>query len=118
MANELMIISQRIKRFVDERDWAKYHNHKDVALSLVQEAAEVLEHFQWLTLKEAEKYAAEHREEIADELADVTAYLFTLADKLDVNLKDAVFRKMKKNELKYPAGMNRGRYRKVRAKKE
>jgi NTP pyrophosphatase (non-canonical NTP hydrolase) len=106
--NEIKEITDIIDRFVDERDWRKYHNHKDLAISLALEAAEVLEHFQWKTPDEAAVYAVRHREEIADELADVAAYLFELARNTDIDLKAAVRNKMKKNAAKYPVRTAKG----------
>lgn len=108
--SDIKEITAIINRFVDERDWRRYHNHKDLALSLLLEAAEVLEHFQWQTPEESAAYAKEHKEAIADELADVTSYLFELACIMDVDLKVAVRRKMKKNALKYPIAKAKGRH--------
>ncbi len=80
--NEIKILTNKIKRFRDERKWLKFHNHKDMALSLLLEAAEVLEHFQWKSAKEVIRHGKNHKTEIADELADVAVYLFELADNL------------------------------------
>jgi len=103
--HELLV---KIKRFRDERDWQQFHNHKDMALSVVLEAAELLEHFQWKTKEQAETYAAEHREDISDEVADVAIYLFELADNLGIDLKTAMEKKLEKNAKKYPAEKAKG----------
>ena len=100
--SEIKRITAMIKRFRDERDWKQFHNHKDVALSLVLEASEVLEHFQWKSLKEVEDHGKACKDELADELADVAMYLFELADNLKIDLPQAMAQKMKKNALKYP----------------
>jgi len=103
-------LTQKIKAFRDERDWKQFHNHKDVALSLMLEAAEVLEHFQWKTVQEVNRHAAEHKDELSDELADVAIYLFELADNLGIDLSKAINVKMKKNALKYPVAKAKGRH--------
>ncbi|MFH1823769.1 MAG: nucleotide pyrophosphohydrolase [Candidatus Firestonebacteria bacterium] len=108
--SEIKKITNKIKKFRDERDWKKFHNHKDMALSLVLEASELLEHFQWKSLKEVNKYAKEHKEEISDELADVAMYLFELADNLCINLPKAMENKLKKNALKYPIEKAKGKH--------
>ncbi len=108
--NEIKTITEKIKKFRDERDWKQFHNHKDVALSLVLEASEVLEHFQWKSLKEVEQHGKNCKNEISDELADVAMYLFELADNLGIDLKSAMVNKMKKNALKYPIHKAKGRH--------
>ena len=103
-------ITEKILQFRDERDWKQFHNHKDVALSLVLEATEVLEHFQWKSLAEVEQYGKECKVELADELADVAVYLFELAHDLDINLPQAITQKMSKNAAKYPVAKCKGRH--------
>jgi len=106
--SEIKKITNKIKKFRDERDWLQFHNHKDLALSLVLEAAEVLEHFQWKSLAEVEAYGKSAKSEIADELADVSMYLFELADNLGIDLGKAIEVKMKKNAKKYPVAKAKG----------
>jgi NTP pyrophosphatase (non-canonical NTP hydrolase) len=89
-------ITEKIKKFRDERDWMQFHNHKDMALSLLLEAAEVLEHFQWKSKEEIENYTESSKNEIADELADVAIYLFELADNMKIDLPDAIMIKLEK----------------------
>jgi len=108
--SEIKQITQKIRKFRDDRDWKQFHNHKDLALSLVLEAAEVLEHFQWKSPKEVEQYAKSSKDEIADELADVAIYLFELADNLGIDLKNAITIKMKKNAVKYPVHKAKGKH--------
>lgn len=107
---EIKAITGKIKKFRDERDWKQFHNHKDVALSLVLEAAEVLEHFQWKSPDEVEKYGTECKDKLADELADVAVYLFELSDNLGIDLPKAIELKMKKNAQKYPVEKAKGRH--------
>ena len=107
---EIKEITERMMRFRDERDWKQFHNHKDVALSLVLEATEVLEHFQWKSPEEVERHGRESKGELADELADVAWYLFELAHDLDIDLPQAIESKMKKNAEKYPVEKCKGRH--------
>ena len=101
-------LTEKIKRFRDDRDWLQFHNHKDMALSLVLEAAEVLEHFQWKSVEECKKHSQEHSSEIGEELADVGMYLLELADNLGIDLVEAIEQKLKKNTSKYPIEKARG----------
>lgn len=107
---EIQEITAAIRRFRDERDWAQFHNHKDVALSLVLEAAEVLEHFQWKSAAEVERHGEAAREELSDELADVAIYLLELADNLKIDLPRAIEQKMRKNAEKYSVAKSKGRH--------
>lgn len=107
---EIKKLTEKIKKFRDERDWKQFHNHKDMALSLVLEAAEVLEHFQWKSQSEVEKHGAACKNEIAEELADVAMYLFELADNLGINLSDAIEHKLTKNAKKYPVEKAKGKH--------
>jgi len=92
-------IMKKIIEFRDERGWAAYHNEKDLAISISLEANELLENFQWKTSEEA---VAESMQNIKEEMADVLIYLLQLADKLNIDLEEEAFEKMKKNALKYP----------------
>ena len=106
--SEIKDLTERIKQFRDARDWKQFHNHKDLALSLVLEAAEVMEHFQWKGEREVEAHAKSHKDDIGEELADVAAYLFELADNLGVDLGDALKKKLEKNETRYPVEKAKG----------
>ena len=108
---DLAVLRERLRTFVDERDWRQFHNHKDLALSMVLEAAEVLEHFQWKSPEEVEEYGRTHREEIAEELADVLKYLVELADNLGVeDIVETALVKLEKDARKYPPEKARGRH--------
>lgn len=106
--SDIQEITRKIKKFVNERDWEQFHNHKDLALSLVLEAAEVLEHFQWKKQEDLDAHAKNCKEDIADELADVACYLFELADNLEIDLAKAIENKMAKNAVKYPVAKSKG----------
>jgi len=99
-----------IKRFRDERDWMQFHDAKNMSISVIIEAAELLEHFQWKTKEEAEKYVKKNKEEIQDEIADVALYLFELADNLDIDLLNAMKKKLEKNKKKYPVEKAKGKH--------
>jgi dCTP diphosphatase len=106
--NELDTIRQRIRGFRDARDWRQFHSPKNLACSIAIEAAELLEHFQWGTLEESATIAEEKREEISEEIADVAIYLIELADNLEIDLVEAIHRKIDRNEGKYPVEKSRG----------
>ena len=101
-------ILKKIRSFRDERDWMKFHDPKNLAVSIVIEAAELLEHFQWKDVEDVENYIKNNRGEIADEIADVAMYLFELADNLEIDLIQAMEAKLKKNATKYPVEKAKG----------
>jgi NTP pyrophosphatase (non-canonical NTP hydrolase) len=100
-------------RFVREREWEKFHSPKNLAMALVAEAAELMEHFLWVDGDASRAVVDEpgRRDAIADELADVAGVVFALCNALNLDLSDCVSAKMAKNELKYPVEKCRGRYR-------
>ena len=108
--NETKTIIEKIIQFRDEREWMQFHDPKNMAISIMLEASELLEHFQWKTQKEVETYINDHKAEVRDEIADIAIYLFELAENLGVNLIDAMETKLKKNEQKYPVEKARGRH--------
>jgi NTP pyrophosphatase (non-canonical NTP hydrolase) len=101
-----------IRRFVDERDWRQFHSPKNLSMALAIEAAELMEHFQWIDIAQSRAAAldSEKLAAIQDELADVLCYALALANELDIDLAAAVRAKMVKNASKYPAEEYRGRY--------
>ena len=101
-------VMARIRQFRDARDWLQFHNPKDLAVSIAIEAAELMEEFQWKSGEESKRYAAENRERIADEIADVAIYLLELTDVLEIDLAAAINSKLDKNEKKYPVEKSRG----------
>jgi NTP pyrophosphatase (non-canonical NTP hydrolase) len=92
-------ILNAIIKFRDDRNWSQFHNPKDLAISISIEAAELLELFQWNNSKETIK---KNFQELQDELADITIYCTLMADKLDINLDQAIEHKLNKNKEKYP----------------
>lgn len=101
-------ILEKIRAFRDERDWAQFHNHKDLATALAIEASELQEIFLWKTGSEIESTAKAKRTEIQDELADIAVYLLELADNLEIDLETAILAKLAKNAAKYPVEKARG----------
>jgi len=87
--------------FRDERKWKQYHDEKDLAISIVLEASELLENFQWKSSEEAKE---KDMQNIKEEMADVLIYLIQLADKLGIDLEKEALAKMVKNREKYPVG--------------
>lgn len=100
---------KQVLKFRDERDWKQFHNAKDIALSLSLEAAEVLEHFQWKDPQAVELYIKENKEEIGEELADVLYWVLLMSKDLDIDIAEALTKKLKKNALKYPVEKAKGR---------
>ncbi|NLG80921.1 MAG: nucleotide pyrophosphohydrolase [Bacilli bacterium] len=88
-----------IHDFAEERDWIKYHNGKDLAISICLEASELLENFQWISNEEA---YAKNMQNIKEELADVLIYCIRFADEHGFNLEEIILEKLKKNAIKYP----------------
>lgn len=103
-------ITKRIAAFRDARDWKQFHNPKDVALSLVLEATEVMEHFQWKSKEEIEKYVIEAKGEIGEELADVLYWVLLMGHDLKIDVLTALDKKMKINEKKYPVKKAKGKH--------
>ncbi|OGZ78529.1 MAG: nucleotide pyrophosphohydrolase [Candidatus Staskawiczbacteria bacterium RIFOXYB2_FULL_32_9] len=103
-------LTKRIIDFRNARDWEQFHNPKDVALSLVLEAGEVMEHFQWKNKEEIEKYVVEAKGEIGEELADVLYWVLLMSHDLKIDVLDALEKKIKKNEEKYPVEKAKGKH--------
>lgn len=102
------LILEKIRAFRDERDWAQFHNPKDLSTALAIEASELQEIFLWKTGTEIEQTAAAKRSDIQDELADIAVYLFEFADNLGIDLEVAINAKLAKNAAKYPVHKARG----------
>ncbi|MFJ8244820.1 nucleotide pyrophosphohydrolase [Peribacillus asahii] len=96
---------EEIVEFRDERDWKQFHNPKDLAISLSLEASELLENFQWKTSEEA---IDDNIDNIIDELADVVIYALLMSNELEINLEQAIKRKIRKNSQKYPVDKSFG----------
>ena len=94
----------KVRKFIHERDWERYHNPKDVAESICIEAAELLEIFQWITPQQATEWKEEPSKvrRVEDELADIIVYCLSMANTMRIDVTKVVTRKLKSNEMKYP----------------
>lgn len=101
-------LKKRVRQFAAERDWDQFHSPKNLSMALIAEAAELIEHFQWLTEEQSNNLSSEKLAEIELELADVQIYLVRLADKLQLDVMAAVDKKLAINAKKYPADKVRG----------
>ena len=101
-----------VRQFVDERDWHRFHTPKNLAMSLSIEAAELMEHFQWLSAEQSRAVVEDEQQRaaVAEELADVLCYVLAMANELKLDLSTAVRDKIGKNALKYPVREYRGRF--------
>lgn len=108
--DSLKDLQRSVTLFRDARDWKQFHNPKDMALSLVLEASEVMEHFQWKSPPDIEAHIKKHRADIGDELADVLYWVLLISHDLKIDLPKAVRRKLKKNSEKYPISKAKGKY--------
>jgi len=104
-------LTELVRRFVDERDWNRFHNAKDLASAISIEASELQEIFLWKAREEAEAIMADPdpRREVEEEMADILIYLLSMASVYQVDLKAAVVRKVEANSEKYPADAVRGK---------
>jgi NTP pyrophosphatase (non-canonical NTP hydrolase) len=100
-----------VAEFISDRDWHKYHTPKNIAISVVLEASELLEHFQW-SPPASEEIDTDKRQQIAEEMCDVMAYLFSLANVLDIDVASSMVAKMGKNCRKYPTSDCNGNWKK------
>jgi NTP pyrophosphatase (non-canonical NTP hydrolase) len=104
--SDIKAIVDALREFRDERDWEQFHNAKDLAIALSVEANELLEIFLWKSAQEAEL------SRVKEELADVFAFAFLLADKYGLDVREIVQEKLAKNRLKYPVEKSKGSARK------
>ena len=101
-------LKERVRAFVAERDWDRFHSPKNLAMALSVEASELVELFQWMTEEESNALDPERRRRVAEELADVLWFLVRLSDRLGIDLLEAAERKLAANAAKYPVDRVRG----------
>lgn len=106
--HDLTLLRDKLRVFAAERDWEQFHTPKNLSMAMMVEAAELLEHFQWLTPAESACLSAEKKQAVGEELADVLLYLTRLSDTLGIDLLDAALHKLDKNAQRYPADLVRG----------
>lgn len=112
MSDAIDVLAAKLREFAVERQWEPYHSPKNLAAALSVEAAELLEHFQWLTEDESRSLPQDKRDAVAQEAADVLLYLIQLSDKLNIDLIAAAESKLDLNRQKYPIDASRGNSRK------
>ena len=116
-------LKNKVKIFIEKRDWEKFHSPKNLSMSLSIEAAELMELFQWLTTEESHKLHLNKykREKIEEEIADIAVYLLDLCSILNIDLVSAINKKLLLNSKKYPVKLVRGKaykYDELRSKKK
>ena len=107
-ADSLEQLRQQLAEFAAARDWDQFHSPKNLSMALIGEAAELVEHFQWLTEKQSQQLDDKQLKEVRLEMADILIYLIRIADKLDVDLVSAAKDKIVINEKRYPVEKVRG----------
>lgn len=106
--DSLESLRDRLRDFALQRDWDQFHTPKNLSMALVAEAAELIEHFQWVDGDKSHLLEDKTRQSVEEELADILIYLVRISDKLNVDLYAAVERKIDINDKKYPADKVRG----------
>lgn len=107
-------LKARVQKFVDDRDWQKYHKPKNLAMSIAIEASELMELFQWVDENEIDAITKNHEKltSLEEELADIMVYCLSLANVINIDISRAIIKKIDKNERKYPAEQFKGIYEK------
>jgi NTP pyrophosphatase (non-canonical NTP hydrolase) len=108
MQDSLETLNQRLKAFAQERDWEQFHSPKNLSMALIAEAAELLEHFQWLSEEQSYQLDSAKRDAVAMEMADILIFLIRCAERLDIDLVQSAWKKIAINETRYPANRVRG----------
>ena len=98
----------RVNQFVEERDWTQFHSPKNLAMAMIVEASEVVEHFQWMTEEESRNLSAEQKKQVGQELSDTLVYLLRIAEVCDIDLLEAANQKIDLNAKKYPVDKAKG----------
>ncbi len=99
-----------VVKFRDDRNWKQFHNPKDTSLSLILEAAELMEHFQWKNEKEIEDYIKSNKEEIGRELADILYWVLLISHDLNIDIVKIFNKKMIENNKKYPVKKSKDKH--------
>lgn len=113
--SDLPMLRDKLRAFAEARDWDQFHSPKNLSMALMVEAAELMEHFQWLTEAQSAELPPNDKQAVGEELADILLYLVRLSDKLGVDLRETALLKLEKNALKYPAEQVRGSAKKYSA---
>ena len=108
--SDISELQKEIVEFRDRRDWKQFHNPKDLAISLVLESTEFLEHFQWKSAEEIKAHLDKNKSEVSDELADVFYWVLLIANDLNIDLPEALNKKIEHNNKKYPVAKAKGKH--------
>ncbi|MDD2833298.1 MAG: nucleotide pyrophosphohydrolase [Methylotenera sp.] len=108
MADSLDALRNRVNSFVTERDWAQFHSPKNLAMAMIVEAGEVVEHFQWMTEQESRNLDTEAKAQVGQELSDTFVYLLRIAEVCGIDLIEAANKKIDLNAKKYPVEKCKG----------
>lgn len=108
--NPIQRLTKEIIAFRNKRKWKQFHNPKDVSLSLVLEATEVMEHFQWKNIEEMKEHVKKNKLAISEELADVLYWVLLLSHDLNIDIEKALERKIEINNQKYPVKKSKGKH--------
>jgi NTP pyrophosphatase (non-canonical NTP hydrolase) len=106
--DSLAELNAKLLAFARARDWEQFHSPKNLAMALIAECAELVEHFQWLSEEQSRQLSPEKQEQVALEMADILIYLIRTAERLDIDLIAAAHRKIALNESRYPADRVKG----------
>jgi len=112
-SDSLEQLRRQLAAFADERDWQQFHSPKNLCMALIAEAAELVEHFQWLTEKQSWQLEPGKKTAVSLELADILIYLVRTAYQLDIDLIASALDKIKINEQRYPVDKVRGKARRA-----
>lgn len=110
--SDIQRLTKIILKFRNARDWKQFHNPKDISMSLVLEATEVMEHFQWKNKEEIQEYVKSHKQDIGEELSDVLYWVLLMSHDLGIDIKRAFERKMIISNKKYPVKKTKGSHKK------
>lgn len=108
MSDPITSLQSELRKFATARDWEQFHSPRNLAAALSVEAAELLEHFQWMDDAQSRQLPEEKRAEVAEEVADVLLYLIQISDKLGIDPIAAAKQKLQSNALKYPVDRAKG----------
>ena len=96
-------LEDRLEKFAEQRDWKQYHSPKNLSMALIGEAAELTEHFQWLTEEQSFNLSGKRKNDVSMEIADIFIFLLRMTRQLDIDLIESVLTKMAINEKRFPA---------------
>ena len=108
--SDIKKLKDLVIEFRDNRDWKQFHNPKDLAMSLVLESTEFMEHFQWKSNEEIRSHLKMKKDSVSEELADVFYWFLLIANDLDIDIDSALRDKIKKNDAKYPVEKAKGKH--------